>query len=84
MEIALSALPAADGAALVRNLVGSDALPARDVNALVARAGGNPFFLEELVRSLISSGALAEGAPGPNGSRPAASGWTTCRRPSRA
>ena len=59
----LAELPASATASLVEGLVGShpklDGLRRR----VVERSGGNPFFAEELVRSLVEEGALA-GAQG--------------------
>jgi ABC-type oligopeptide transport system substrate-binding subunit/class 3 adenylate cyclase len=43
---------------LIHSLVGADTLPADLEALLLDRAEGNPFFLEELVRSLADSGAL--------------------------
>lgn len=57
-EFALEALSGDAEAELLRRLVGRDTLPARLESQLLAQAEGNPFFLEELVRSLVDSGAL--------------------------
>ena len=43
---------------LLHALVGADTLPAELEALLLDRAEGNPFFLEELVRSLADAGAL--------------------------
>src|SRR5262249_41460024 len=43
---------------LLENLLGPDASLAPLKAALAAKTGGNPFFLEESVRSLIESGAI--------------------------
>jgi class 3 adenylate cyclase/tetratricopeptide (TPR) repeat protein len=61
MEIELQPLPPANADALLCELLSpSDALaPLRA--RIIARAGGTPFFLEELARSLIESGAIANG-----------------------
>lgn len=48
---------------LVAALVGRDPTVATLSGALLARTGGNPFFLEEVVRSLAEDGTLA-GEPG--------------------
>jgi adenylate cyclase len=48
---------------LLRELLGSDPSLAGLAARLAERTGGNPFFLEETVRSLAESGALT-GAPG--------------------
>lgn len=63
-----TAMPLADMAAdateaMARDLVGP-APDLEDVRRLVAgRSGGNPFFVEELVRSMVANGVLV-GAPG--------------------
>ncbi len=43
---------------LVHGLVGADASVAAITEEILARAGGNPFFIEELVQSLVESGHL--------------------------
>jgi tetratricopeptide (TPR) repeat protein len=54
-DIRLSALDTAEVAALVRNLFPAAAAPSPDfIAALVARTEGNPFFVEELLKSLAS------------------------------
>lgn len=59
LRLALEPLAADDAQALARAILGAD--PAADLLAhLDTRAGGNPFFLEELIRSLHESGALVE------------------------
>jgi adenylate cyclase len=61
--IALRPLSDAQSAALTTHLVGTDPL-LDDVAARVAeRAGGNPFFAEEMVRDLAERGVL-DGEPG--------------------
>lgn len=57
-ECALEALTGDAEAELLRQLIGRDTLPARLASELLAQAEGNPFFLEELVRSLVDSGAV--------------------------
>jgi len=52
---------AADG--LLEAMLGTDASLAPLVPLVVDRTGGNPFFVEEVIRDLIDSGALA-GSPG--------------------
>jgi class 3 adenylate cyclase/tetratricopeptide (TPR) repeat protein len=49
---------------LLEELVGAVALPEGLERRVLARAEGNPFFLEELVRSLTDAGALGEGRGG--------------------
>jgi class 3 adenylate cyclase/tetratricopeptide (TPR) repeat protein len=55
-----------DSQRLLRELLGDD-LPAAVADAVVARAEGNPFFLEELLGALIDRGILL----------PEGDGWTT-------
>jgi len=43
---------------LLDNLIGADVLPAGLAQALLERAGGNPFFLEEQLRALVDLGWL--------------------------
>ena len=57
-EVALEALGGDAEAELLQSLVGRDILPPRLEARIAAEAEGNPFFLEELVRSLVDSGAL--------------------------
>ena len=55
-QISLEPLPASEASELLRSLLGDDlslALLARNIGE---RAQGNPFFLEELVRSLVERG----------------------------
>ncbi|WP_281328868.1 protein kinase [Polyangium sp. 6x1] len=56
-EVRLGALPGRAAAELVRHYVG-DRISAEEIDRVVARAGGNAFYLEELVR------AVAEGRGG--------------------
>ncbi len=57
-EIALDALPGETGRELLHALVGEDVLPPETEGRILEHADGNPFFLEELVRSLADAGAL--------------------------
>ena len=66
-RVSLAPLPDPDMRALVRGLVETD-LPERRVAEIVARAGGNAFFAEELVGELVGhagDGAGADGVPAP-------------------
>ncbi len=65
-ELTLEALGESVDAALLESLVGADTLPDKLARRLLARAEGNPFYLEELVRSMIDAGALV----------PANGGWS--------
>jgi predicted ATPase len=63
IEIALAPLAATDCQAFVRNLLKTDDLP-YSLQTLVGRTGeGNPFYIEEVVRSLLDEG-LVESAKG--------------------
>jgi class 3 adenylate cyclase/tetratricopeptide (TPR) repeat protein len=62
--LALEPLAPVDAAALVRALVG-EALPPGLVETVVERSDGNPLFVEELLRSWITTGVLS----------PADGGW---------
>jgi ABC-type oligopeptide transport system substrate-binding subunit/class 3 adenylate cyclase len=57
-EITLEALSGDAGGELLDALVGATTLPAELRERILAGAEGNPFFLEELVRSLVDAGAL--------------------------
>jgi class 3 adenylate cyclase/tetratricopeptide (TPR) repeat protein len=57
-ELALEALGGECDAALLESLVGAGTLPDALERRLLARAEGNPFYLEELVRSMVDAGAL--------------------------
>jgi predicted ATPase len=56
--INLPPLTQADSHRLLQNLLGDDALPENIRQAIVDKAEGNPFYLEEVIRSMIHSGAL--------------------------
>jgi class 3 adenylate cyclase/tetratricopeptide (TPR) repeat protein len=57
-EIALEPLGGDVGRELLAALVGAETLPAELERRLLDRAEGNPFYLEELVRSMVDSGSL--------------------------
>jgi ABC-type oligopeptide transport system substrate-binding subunit/class 3 adenylate cyclase len=57
-EIALEALSGDAGLDLLRSLVGAGTLPEDMERRILEHAEGNPFFLEELVRSLADAGSL--------------------------
>jgi adenylate cyclase len=61
-KIDLGQLSAAQTEDLVRALIGPGAELQDICELVVTRSGGNPFFAEELVRSLVDSGYLSEGA----------------------
>src|SRR5262249_2763406 len=52
-----------DVVAVIRAVAG-DALPRKLEHVVVSKAGGSPFFAEELVRSLMEDGHLARGPSG--------------------
>lgn len=56
-EIVLSPLPAGESGRLLEGLLGTS-LSAGERTLILERAEGNAFFLEEIVRSLIATGAL--------------------------
>lgn len=57
-ELVLGGLPDADLEELARRRFGVDSLPVDVASAVVGRAGGNPFFAEELVWALLDSGQV--------------------------
>ena len=63
-RVSLAQLDAEDGQTLVRGMLETEELP-RELEQLVSeKSGGNPFFAEEITRSLLDSGTLTrkEGA----------------------
>jgi class 3 adenylate cyclase/tetratricopeptide (TPR) repeat protein len=62
-QLRLDPLPPASAEAFLAALLGDDASLIPLTPLLIARTEGNPFFLEESVRTLVEAGALA-GAPG--------------------
>jgi tetratricopeptide (TPR) repeat protein len=63
IQLRLDPLPPASAADVLRALLGDDPSLAPLTPLLIARAQGNPFFLEESVRTLVETGVLA-GEPG--------------------
>jgi ABC-type transport system substrate-binding protein/class 3 adenylate cyclase len=57
-ELALEALSGDAGRELLHALVGEGTLPPEMERRILEPAEGNPFFLEEIVRSLVDAGAL--------------------------
>ena len=57
-EIRLEPLTEAQGRELISNLLAIESLPAAVRELILARADGNPFFVEEVVRMLIERGAI--------------------------
>ena len=62
-QVRLDPLPPASADALLQALLGDDPSLAPLKRLLIARTEGNPFFLEESVRTLVETGVLV-GAPG--------------------
>jgi class 3 adenylate cyclase len=62
-EIRLEELRDEDVSALTRDLIGDHPSSHAICGRIVERSGGNPFFAEELIRSLVDSGEL-DGRPG--------------------
>ena len=58
-QLRLDALPAESAGELLENLLGSDPALAPLKTLLIARTAGNPLFLEESVRTLVETRALA-------------------------
>ncbi len=57
-EITLGPLSKSESVNVVSNLLGNDILLSCVQEVTIRKAGGNPFFLEEIVRSLIDTGTL--------------------------
>lgn len=57
-EIRLEPLSLEDSRTLVSNLLSIESLPAETRDLVLARAEGNPFFVEEVIRMLIDRGAI--------------------------
>src|SRR5262249_56337995 len=62
-QLPLDPLPPASADELLQALVGDDPSLVPLTRLLIARTEGNPFFLEESVRTLVETGALV-GEPG--------------------
>jgi class 3 adenylate cyclase len=60
LEIRLEPLSPADGRTLVSNLLEIESLPEHVRDLIMARAEGNPFFVEEVVRMLIERGVIVQ------------------------
>jgi tetratricopeptide (TPR) repeat protein len=63
-EIVLHELSTQQSQRMVESLLRIDTLPASVKEQILAKAQGNPFFVEEVIRSLIDSGALYKDAEG--------------------
>ncbi len=63
-EISLQPLTRDDSRALIANLLDVESLPAPTRDLILERAEGNPFFVEEIIRTLIDRGAVARSGAG--------------------
>lgn len=61
-DLCLAPLSAGESQALVGNLLRVEGLPALLKQRILERAEGNPFYVEEIIRSLLDSGAIAHDA----------------------
>jgi predicted ATPase/class 3 adenylate cyclase len=59
-QVNLQELPIEDAVELLREFFGSYDFPAGVSERVVAKAGGNPFFLEQILNNLVSSGVIVE------------------------
>ncbi|HWQ24154.1 MAG TPA: AAA family ATPase, partial [Gaiellaceae bacterium] len=57
-EVALEPLPGDAQRTLLESMVGSGVLPSELEERVLTAAEGNPFYLEELIRSLVDAGAV--------------------------
>ncbi len=57
-ELSLKALDGNQAETLVKNLLEIEGLPANIQRKIIDRSGGNPFFVEEIVRSFIDKGVV--------------------------
>ncbi|MEP7358546.1 MAG: hypothetical protein ABI847_14960, partial [Anaerolineales bacterium] len=58
VRVRLSPLTRDESGSLIRELLQIENLPARTRDVILSRAEGNPFFLEELLRTLIDAGVV--------------------------
>jgi class 3 adenylate cyclase/tetratricopeptide (TPR) repeat protein len=57
-DLVLDPLTAADGQTLVDNLLRTSDLPQELIGRILARAEGNPFYVEEILRTLLDDGTI--------------------------
>lgn len=69
VTISLNRLTEQDSRQLVSNLLAIDAIPEKVRNTILQKTEGNPFFVEEVIRMLIDTGAIV----------PQANGWVAGR-----
>ena len=62
--IELSPLEEGQSGILARNLLKKTGIPGPVMDRIVEKAGGNPFFIEEVIRSFVDMGALTFGRGG--------------------
>jgi transcriptional regulator with AAA-type ATPase domain/tetratricopeptide (TPR) repeat protein len=65
LELSLDALSHDESLQIVRAILPAGATPESAVQAVLGRAEGNPFFLEELARALVENPALGTAGPVP-------------------
>ena len=58
LELKLDALSGEETRTLVANLLHIESLPQQTRDHILAKAEGNPFFVEEVIRMLIDRGAI--------------------------
>jgi DNA-binding SARP family transcriptional activator/class 3 adenylate cyclase len=58
VQITLGELGPPESRRLIDAMLSADALPAEARDAILAQSQGNPFFVEEIIRSLIDTGAV--------------------------
>ncbi len=58
VEIILNSLDDRMTGTLIKNMLRAKGVPNRLIDRIVERSGGNPFFIEEVVRSFIDEGAI--------------------------
>ncbi len=63
-EVEIRPLEKVDSENLIENMLHIEGLPHSLRDQIVDRSGGNPFFIEEVIRSLIDEGAVVEGEGG--------------------
>ena len=80
-QVALQPLTSQDSLRVVQAVLPTAALSAPLVPQLLAKADGNPFFLEELARTVVEQGADAPAPPCPTRSRPCCWPASTGYRP---
>lgn len=57
-RVVLNHLPTEDSTAIVEGVLESASLPAKLINMIAEKAEGNPFYIEEVTKSLVEEGVL--------------------------